>query len=74
MVLFLLIGSPTAIQVASICQLNDVFEKEIAKICWVRYSLTNAIEDHSDSSVLICNIDSTNDTHIGDSFSRGREA
>jgi predicted permease len=38
-VLFLLIGSPTAIQVASICQLNDVFEEEIATICWYSYAI-----------------------------------
>ncbi|CCG84176.1 protein of unknown function [Taphrina deformans PYCC 5710] len=38
-VLFLLIGSPTAIQVASMCQLNDVFEDEIAKICWYSYAI-----------------------------------
>ncbi|BFZ53870.1 hypothetical protein PYCC9005_000901 [Savitreella phatthalungensis] len=38
-VMFILIGSPTAIQVSSMCQLNDVFEKEIAMICWYSYAL-----------------------------------
>lgn len=38
-VVFILVGSPTAIQVAAMCQLNDVFEVEIASICWYSYAV-----------------------------------
>ncbi|EEB06473.2 auxin family transmembrane transporter [Schizosaccharomyces japonicus yFS275] len=36
-VIFLLVGSPTAIQLTQICQLNGVFERECAIILWWSY-------------------------------------
>lgn len=43
-VLFLLIGSPTAIQVASMCQLNDVFEEEIVQLTHAQVLLQTMVE------------------------------
>ncbi|WBW71475.1 auxin family transmembrane transporter [Schizosaccharomyces osmophilus] len=38
-VIFLLVGSPTAIQLTQICQLNGVFERECAKVLWWSYAI-----------------------------------
>lgn len=38
-VLFLLIGSPTAITIQQICQINSVFEKEMARVLWWGYAV-----------------------------------
>lgn len=38
-VIFLLVGSPTAIQLTQICQLNGVFERECAKVLWWSYAV-----------------------------------